>query len=136
VKSKYVPRIVLVFFLLANLACGVAYSLTPTKIKDVLDHPRDFEGKDITLNGVVTNAVSLLLVKYYEIQDGTGNIKIITDKLLPSRGEKLTVTGRMTVVELGTERWVVLRESQSYPGQNIGSGRQDYLTDNDNRSGY
>ena len=122
--------------LLLLTACGVAYSLGPTKIKDILDHPRDFEGKDITLYGTVTNAVSLILIKYYEIQDGTGSIKIITDKLLPSRGEKLTVSGRMTVVELGTERWVVLRESQDYPDPNIGSGKQDYLTDNDSRSGY
>jgi hypothetical protein len=135
VKTKHF-RSLLIILLLFNLGCGVAYSLTPTKIKDVLDHPRDFEGKDITLSGTVTNSVSLLLIKYYEIQDGTGSIKIVTDKLLPSRGEKLAVTGRMMVVELGTERWIVIRESQNYPDQNIGSGRQDYLTDNNNRSGY
>jgi hypothetical protein len=123
---------VLVFF----FACGAAYSLTSTKIKDILDHPRDYEGKDITINGTVTNTVSLLLIKYYEIQDGTGSIKIITDKLLPSRGEKLTVTGRMAVVELGTERWVMLRESQDYPGQYFGSEKHDDLTDNGQRSKY
>jgi hypothetical protein len=31
--------------------------------------------------------------------------------LLPARGEKLRVRGRTTVIELGTERWVVLREN-------------------------
>jgi hypothetical protein len=50
-------------------------------------------------------------VKYFEIQDNTGGIKVITDKLLPSKGEKMRVTGRMSVVEVGTERWVALRES-------------------------
>ena len=104
-------------FLLVNIACSTAYSLTPTNIKDILDHPRDFEGKDITVSGTVTNAVSLLLIKYYEIQDNTGSVKIITDKLLPARGEKLRVSGRMTVIEIGTERWVVLRESSDYPAQ-------------------
>jgi hypothetical protein len=128
-------RSLVILLLLLNLGCGVAYSLTPTKIKDILDHPRDFEGKDITLSGTVTNSVSLLLIKYYEIQDGTGSIKIVTDKLLPSRGEKLAVTGRMMVIELGTERWVVIRENQNYPDQNIGSGKPDYLTDN-NQTGY
>jgi len=93
------------------LLTGPVYALTPAKIKDLLDHPRDFENKQITLYGTVTNSVSLLLIKYYEIQDGSGSIKVITDKLLPARGEKLTVTGRMTVIELGTERWIVLRES-------------------------
>jgi hypothetical protein len=121
--------------LLFLTACGVAYSLAPTKIQDILDHPRDFEGKDITLSGTVTNSVSLILIKYYEIQDGTGTIKIVTDKLLPSRGEKLSVTGRMMVVELGTERWVVIRENQNYPDQNIGSGKPDYFTSN-NPTGY
>ena len=75
-----------------------------------MSHPRDFEGKEITVNGTVINAVSLLLVKYYELQDDTGSIRVITDKLLPGRGEKLRVIGRMAVVEIGTERWVVLRE--------------------------
>ena len=96
------------------LSCNSAFSLT-TKVRDLLNHPRDFEGKQITIYGTVTNAVSLLLIKYYEIQDDTGSIKVITDKLLPGRGEKLRVTGTMTVVELGTERFVVLRESDSGP---------------------
>jgi hypothetical protein len=80
--------------------------------------------------------VSLILVKYYEIQDGTGTIKVVTDKLLPSRGEKLSVTGRMMVVELGTERWVVIRENQSFPDQNIGSAKPDYFTQRNNLTAY
>jgi hypothetical protein len=92
------------------LAVHVSFALTPVKIRDIMNRPRDFEGKDITVNGTVTNAVSLILVKYYELQDDTGSIRVITDKLLPGRGEKLKVIGRMAVVEIGTERWVVLRE--------------------------
>ena len=123
--------------LLFLAACDMAYSFNETKIKDVLDHPREFEGKDITLSGTVTNAVSLVLIKYYEIEDGTGSIKVVTDKLLPTRGEKLQVTGRMTVVEVGTERWVLLRENQDYPGQKIGSEKGDYFADTPhNRTAY
>ncbi len=101
------------FFSLAfvNVACDAAYSITATKIRDILDHPRDYQSKEITVYGTVTNAVSLLVIKYYEIQDDTGSIKVVTDNLLPARGEKLSVTGRTTVVEVGTERWVVLREN-------------------------
>src|SRR5262252_7725672 len=69
----------------------------------------------------VTNAVSLVLIKYYEIQDETGRIKVVTDNLLPARGEKLSVTGRTAVVELGTERWVVLRENADSTTQAVGS---------------
>lgn len=108
-----------------NVACDAAYSITATKIKDILDHPRDYQSQDITVYGTVTNAVSLLVIKYYEIQDGTGSIKIVTDRLLPTRGEKLKVTGRMTVVEVGTERWVVLRENQNPAGQFVESTKAD-----------
>jgi aspartyl/asparaginyl-tRNA synthetase len=84
--------------------------LTATKIKDILDHSRNYENKEVTIYGTVTDAVSLLVVKYFEIRDDTGTIKVVTDKLLPTKGEKLKVTGRMTAIEIGTERWIVLRE--------------------------
>jgi aspartyl/asparaginyl-tRNA synthetase len=115
--------LVSLFFPLAflNFACDAAYSITATKIKDILDHPRDYQSKEITVYGTVTNAVSLVLIKYYEIQDDTGSIKVVTDNLLPARGEKLSVTGRTTVVELGTERWVVLRENTDSTIQAVGS---------------
>ena len=72
---------------LLNLACDSVYGITAAKIKDILEHPRDYQSQDITVSGTVTNAVSLLVVKYYEIQDGTGSIKIVTDRLLPTRGK-------------------------------------------------
>jgi len=58
----------------------------------------------------VTDATSILIVKYFEIKDDTGKIKVVTDRLLPAKGEKLKVTGRTGVTEAGSERWVVLRE--------------------------
>ena len=114
-KIKILLGSVVFCLALLNLACDFAYSVTASKIKDILDHPRDYAKKEIAVYGTVTNAVSLLVLKYYEIQDDTGSIKVFTDKLLPSRGEKLRVTGRMAVVEVGSERWVVLRESNDSP---------------------
>jgi aspartyl/asparaginyl-tRNA synthetase len=110
-RAKYLLQSLIVSLAFVNFGCDAAYSITATKIKDVLDHPRDYQSKEIAVYGTVTNAVSLLAIKYYEIQDDTGSIKVLTDKLLPTRGEKLRVTGRTTVVEVGTERWVVIREN-------------------------
>jgi hypothetical protein len=98
-----------------NLACDFVYGVTARKIKNILNHLRDYAKKENTVYGTVTNAVSLLVLKYYEIQDDSGSIKVFTDKLLSSRGEKLRATGRMAVVEVGLERWVVLRESNDSP---------------------
>ncbi len=115
------PRILLTLFVIyltfLNLACDAANSITSTKIKDILDHPRDYENKEVTICGTVTNAVSLLVVKYFEIQDDTGAIGVVTEKLLPTRGQKLRMTGRMVVIEVGTERWVVLRETSGASGE-------------------
>ena len=99
-----------IFLVFLFSACDPVNKLTSTKIKDILDHPRNYENKEVTIYGTVTNAVSLLIVKYFEIQDDTGTIKVVTDKLLPTKGEKLKVTGHMTAIEIGTERWIVLRE--------------------------
>ena len=91
--------------------CDAINSLTATKIKDILDHPRDYENKEVTIYGTVANAASLLVVKYFEIEDGTGTMRVVTDRLLPTKGEKLKVTGRMEVFEMGADRLVVLRET-------------------------
>ena len=130
--GKFSLRVSVLCLTLLNVACGVAYSITSTKIKDILDHPRDYENKEVSIYGTVTNTVSLLVIMYYEIQDETGSIKIVTDRLLPSRGEKLRVNGRMAVIEIGTERWVVLRENKESANWAIDTGnaggrpQQDY----------
>ncbi len=109
-KPKNLLSVFVIYLVFVNLACDTINRMTATKIKDILDHPRDYENKEVTIYGTVTNAVSLLVVKYFEIQDDTGTIKVVTDKLLPTKGERLKVTGRMAVVEVGPERWVVVRE--------------------------
>ena len=100
------------FFSLALLtfACEPVNKLTATKIKDVVDHPRDYENKELTIYGTVTGSTSLLLVKFFEIQDDTGTMKVVTDRVLPQQGEKLRVTGYMQAIEIGQERIIVLRE--------------------------
>ncbi|MBI2357694.1 MAG: hypothetical protein HYV04_02045 [Deltaproteobacteria bacterium] len=84
--------------------------LTATKIKDILDHPRDYENKEVTIYGTVTNAASLLVFKYFEIEDETGKIKVMTERMLPQKGERLQIKGALVSVEVGPERWLVLRE--------------------------
>src|SRR5262245_13294957 len=104
-KAKVLLLTLFFSLVFSNVGCDAAHGITATKIKDILDQPRDYHSKEITVYGTVTNAVSLLVIKYYEVQDGSGSgsIKVVTDNLLPARGEKLRVTGRTTVIELGTE---------------------------------
>jgi hypothetical protein len=120
-KSKWLCGYFAICLIGLSLNCHPAYSMTANRIKDILDHPRDYENKEVTVSGTVTNVVSLLVIKYYELQDDSGSIKVITDRLLPGRGEKLRVSGRMAVVEVGTERWVLLRENQDSTAQLLDS---------------
>lgn len=105
-------RLIALSFCLTVLAlgCDLTNRLTATKIKDILDHPRNYENKEVTIYGTVVGGASLLVIKYFELQDDTETIRVVTDRVLPKRGEKLRVTGYMASVEFGSERLVVIRE--------------------------
>jgi hypothetical protein len=106
-----------VIFCLAFIgaSCDQFNKLTATQIKDVLDRPRDYENKEITIHGTVTESASILIAKYFVLQDSSGSIKVITDRVLPKKGEQLSVTGYMESIEIGPERWIVLREKMAKP---------------------
>lgn len=94
-------------------ACDPAKKLTSTKIKDIVDHPRDYENREVTIYGTVTGSASLFVVKFFELQDDTGTIKVVTERVLPKQGEALQVTGSMQAIEIGAERLVVLPEKSN-----------------------
>jgi aspartyl/asparaginyl-tRNA synthetase len=64
-----------------------------TPIKDILEHPREYADKTVTVKGEVKEVFSLVVVKYFVINDGTGRITVVTDRPLPARGERLAVKG-------------------------------------------
>jgi len=74
-KLKPLFCTVAIFLSFLTFACEPINKLTATKIKDILDQPRKYEDKEVTVYGTVTNAVSLLVVKYFELQDDTATIK-------------------------------------------------------------
>src|SRR5262245_22285972 len=105
-KQRWLSLLMLVA--LAAVGCDQLKSLTATKINDLLDRPRDFENKEVTIHGKVTESASVLIAKYFVLQDGSGSIKVFTDRTLPKAGEQLSVTGQLQSIEFGAERWVVL----------------------------
>jgi len=94
---------------LAALALGLACDqLLATKIGDVLKDPRKYEGKEITVSGTVVEVVDLFIHKGFVVDDGTGQLKVVTSRMLPVKGQKITVKG---VVEQGIASPIILRES-------------------------
>ena len=55
---------------------------------------------EVQIQGVVTQRVPLLEKGAYELQDGTGDIWVITDAALPEEGTTLVVSGKLQVHEL------------------------------------
>lgn len=106
-------RVWFVLAVLAALALGLACDqLFATKIGKILADPRSYEGKEVTVSGNVVEVVDLFVHKGFVLDDGTGQLKVVTTRMLPAKGQKVTVKG---VIEPGVAYAVVLRES--VPGQ-------------------
>jgi hypothetical protein len=86
-------------------------SLFATPVKKILDNPREYHGKTVTVRGEVKEVVGLLVIRYFVIDDGTASIPVITHKPLPVKGSKLTVKGAVTeAVALGDRQYLVIME--------------------------
>jgi hypothetical protein len=85
------PRSISGLLLAGVLALAACAAATP--IRSILDHPRDYADKTVVVEGEVKDIFSLIVVKYFVIDDGTGEITVITNKPLPARGEQLKVKG-------------------------------------------
>jgi aspartyl/asparaginyl-tRNA synthetase len=100
----------LVFLVLLVFACAFC-GIGTTKIGDITGHPRDYEGKEVTVSGEVTEIFSLFVIKYFVLRDTTGEITVVTDRPLPAKGEKIKVKGVVKeAVSIGTKTSLVLVE--------------------------
>jgi hypothetical protein len=94
------------FFVLTSCAAILA-----TKIGDIKKTPGAYDGRTVTIAGKVTSAHNLVVVKYYEVDDGTGEIPVVTESALPKEGHAVRVKGRVSqAFVLGTARFVVIVE--------------------------
>ena len=97
-----------------NLICAGAFlSSCSTDIKEIKDNINDYNGKEVKVSGKVIETTDLMMWKYYQIEDKTGEIYIIPAGELPEEGQKLTVTGIVNEkMKVGKENLVVIKESE------------------------
>ena len=106
-RTKAVRRALL---LAVALASGCA-ALFATKIGDIEKAPGRWDGRTVTIAGKVTGTHNLLVVKYYQVDDGTGEIAVVTQGALPKEGEHVRVKGRVEqAFALGSAHVVVIVE--------------------------
>lgn len=88
-------------------------SLMATSIKKILDNPRDYSGKTVTVSGEVTELFSLFVIKYFMVKDRSGEIIVVTQKPLPAKGSKITVKGTVQeAFSMGDNQLIVIIEKE------------------------
>jgi hypothetical protein len=106
-------------FVVVALAVGLwalAYMrLTPhpLAISAVLGDLRRYDGQTVTVQGTVRAAFNVAGVKWYELNDGTGSVMVVTDRGLPREGDYERVTGQVKqLFQLGDATYTVIEEPQ------------------------
>ena len=80
-------------FFLFGFDFSFLYLSTP--IKSILDNPREYEGNTIAISGDVTDVYSFFVIKSFALRDKTGEIIVITERILPKKGASIKVKGRV-----------------------------------------
>jgi hypothetical protein len=66
------------------------------------------------VRGDVQDTFGLGSLKYYTVSDGSGSIRVMTERPLPRKGERIRVTGKVReAFSIGTQSAVVLVEEKS-----------------------
>ncbi len=65
-------------------------------IEKILSNPKAYEGKEVTIEGEVTDRTAFfVVVKFFKVRDKTGEIIVVTKKTLPEARSTVVVKGRI-----------------------------------------
>jgi hypothetical protein len=94
------------------LAAVMLTGCASVKIRQVLNNPSRYQGREVRLSGEVTRATGIVVAGVYQIDDGTGKINVLSTRPIPAKGAHVTVKGRMQggINILGTNIGSVLQE--------------------------
>lgn len=102
-----------VLALIVCIIVGGCANMFATPIKKILDNPRDYSGKAVTITGEVTEAEGLFFVQYFVVKDSSGEITVITKRPLPRQGSKITVRGTVQqAFSIGDKQLIVIVENK------------------------
>lgn len=60
--------------------------VSSASIGKIVDKPRDYAGKQVSVSGEVTEVFSFLVVKYFSVRDNTREITVVRTEPLPKKG--------------------------------------------------
>src|SRR5512135_2142284 len=89
-----------------------------TPIKDIVAAPASFEGKDVKLRGTVKDVtkVPLLDIRQYTLDDGGGEITVVTAGDLPAEKANVLVKGKVesTAIIAGQSLGLHVKETERH----------------------
>jgi hypothetical protein len=88
-----------------------------TRVSDIVKDPGRFSGKDVSIQGRVSNSFSAFGNGFFAIDDSTGQIFVYSQNFgVPSNGTKVAVTGRIEqgISIAGRSYGIALRETEPY----------------------
>jgi len=107
--QKHIPCIVCVMLLAA--ACDPIFT---TSIDKIIQNPRDYWGKRVTISGEVTEIFSFFVVKCFTVRDSTGELTVVTTKPIPRRGTRIKISGTVEeAFSIGDKQLLVMIEDVS-----------------------
>lgn len=112
IDSIWLPTL-LVIILFSGFGCASIRKekTVPVAISEIQGHPREWVGKTVQVSGEVKEAFSLVLYKYFVVKDKTGEIRVVTSKPLPRKGEQIRVEGKVEEgFAIGSEPQTVIKE--------------------------
>lgn len=111
-SAKQLWKIVVCIFLAGGILASCA-GLFATPIEKILQNPRDYSGKTVTISGEVVEVAGLIFVKYFVVKDKTGQITVITTRPLPRENTEITVKGKVeTAFSIGDKQLIVIVENE------------------------
>jgi len=85
-------RLLALMLVVASAAVGVA-GCAGKSINHVLADPSRYRNREIKVSGNVVNAYSIAGRGVYQIEDRTGRLWVASDRGVPHRGARVSVTG-------------------------------------------
>ena len=93
-------RICLIFLvgIILAMSLSIPGCTKTTKTGDITANSAQYDGKTVTISGYVEETIWNALTSRgaYQVNDGSGNIWVVTSKNPPAKGVKVSVTGSVS----------------------------------------
>jgi len=108
-----VKKVVIAILMVMAIGGGAWYYFNRahhTRIETILDNPKAYVGKEVTIEGEVTDRTAFFTtVKFFRVRDKTGEIIVSTKKALPEVRSTVLVKGSVDeAFPVGDQKFVVL----------------------------